>query len=120
MKSIQIKQLRLISKEKEDAIVVFNSGLNVLCGASDTGKSYVAETLDYMFGGSQPPRDIPEAVGYSSIELTLFVEGDGYFLLKRGYDGGDFLLFSSNENGDKVVKLKEFFQKLILKKPEPS
>src|SRR5690625_767071 len=87
MKSIQIKQLRFLSKKKEDAIVEFNSGLNVLCGASDTGKSYVAETLDYMFGGSQPPRDIPEAVGYSSIELTLFVEGDGYFLLKRGYDG---------------------------------
>jgi|SRR5690625_213103 len=118
MKSIQIKQLRFLSKKKEDAIVEFNSGLNVLCGASDTGKSYVAETLDYMFGGSQPPRDIPEAVGYSSIELTLFVEGDGYFLLKRGYDGGDFLLFSSNEKGDKVDQLEELSQKFIPEKTE--
>src|SRR5690625_8012994 len=99
MKSIQIKQLRFLSKKKEDAIVEFNSGPNVLCGASDTGKSYVAEALDYMVGGSQPPRDIPGAVGYSSMESTLMVDGKGYFLLDGGCDGGACHVFRCTDKG---------------------
>lgn len=118
MESIRIQQLRFIGNKKEDAVVNFERGLNVLCGASDTGKSYVAETLDYMFGGSNAPRDIPEAVGYSSIELTLYIQNKGYFLLKRGYGGGDFLLFSSNEIGQKIDQLNELSQKFKADKTE--
>ncbi|MFP8489282.1 AAA family ATPase [Gracilimonas sp. Q87] len=118
MKAIQIKQLRFLGNKKIDALIEFEQGLNVIYGASDTGKSYIAETLDYMFGGSNAPRDIPEAVGYSSIELTLYVQDQGYYLLKRGYDGGDFVLFSSNENGEKLEQLETLSQKFIAGKTD--
>ena len=48
----------------------FSSGVNVICGASDTGKSFLAESIDFMLGGSEL-KDIPERTPYGEIELGL-------------------------------------------------
>lgn len=111
MKGIELVLLRYLSEKKEDATVPFKPGLNVICGSSDTGKSYIAETLDFMLGGENPPREIPEAIGYSSIELTLKIQDEGWFLLKRASQGGDSLLFESNEEGEKIKEIRKLGQK---------
>ncbi|WP_223158094.1 hypothetical protein [Thermomonas brevis] len=57
---------------KGDSNLDFISGVNVVCGASDTGKSFLAESIDYMLGGSEL-REIPERVPYGEVELDLCV-----------------------------------------------
>ncbi len=40
------------SGPKKEANLAFTPGVNVICGASDTGKSFLAESIDFMLGGS--------------------------------------------------------------------
>ena len=55
---------------KPAATVHFGPALTVIYGASDTGKSFIVESIEYMLGGSQAP-EVPEAAGYSQILLGL-------------------------------------------------
>jgi predicted nuclease with TOPRIM domain len=76
------------------ASVHFGPGLNVVYGASETGKSFVVEAIDFMLGGRPPLRDISERVGYDRILLGLEVLDGGEFTLLRSADGGAFRLYS--------------------------
>lgn len=76
---------------KGDSNLNFVSGVNVVCGASDTGKSFLAESIDYMLGGSEL-REIPERVPYGEIELDLCVSTGEYWRLQRATSGGNFTL----------------------------
>jgi DNA repair ATPase RecN len=38
---------------------IWRKGAYVICGASETGKSFIVEAIDYLMGGSDPLRDIP-------------------------------------------------------------
>lgn len=71
--------------------VRFYSGVNVICGASDTGKSFLAEAVDFMLGGSEL-KVIPEREGYSGIELGLSSTEGGSWTFERAISGGDFIL----------------------------
>jgi hypothetical protein len=53
------------------ASLLFGPGLNVIYGASEVGKSFVVEAIDFMLGGKPPLRDIPERVGYDRVLLGL-------------------------------------------------
>jgi hypothetical protein len=82
--------------------VRFFPGVNVICGASDTGKSFLAEAVDFMLGGSEL-KVIPEREGYSAIELGLSsTEGESW-TFERAISGGDFLL----RQGDVTEKLRQ-------------
>lgn len=71
----------------------FSPGLNVLYGASETGKSFVLEAVDFMLGGRGPLRDIPERVGYDTVLLGVETTiGEG-FTLVRSTAGGQFRLY---------------------------
>ncbi|XYS42435.1 hypothetical protein ACSUAE_03505 [Acinetobacter baumannii] len=47
---LQLRKILFKGPNKE-ASLKFYSGVNVICGASDTGKSFLAESLDFMLGG---------------------------------------------------------------------
>lgn len=85
----------------------FNEGVNVICGASDTGKSFLAESIDFMLGG-KVLRDIPELSQYSSIQLGIEIpETESKLQLERSTQGGGFVLSDlSGENSEKIT-LKE-------------
>jgi len=73
------------------ATVEFTEGVNVICGASDTGKSFLAEAIDFMLGGSTL-KEIPERVPYASAVLN-FTDGDGIaYGVSRSLSGGNFEL----------------------------
>jgi len=67
-------QLRRIafSGPKRIAEMTFSNGVNVICGASDTGKSFLAESIDFMLGGAEL-RDIPERTPFGEVEFDLDV-----------------------------------------------
>jgi predicted nuclease with TOPRIM domain len=75
---------------KESAVELVR-GVNVVCGASDTGKSFLAEAIDFMLGGSDL-KEIPERVGYATIDLDFCCTDGSQWRFERAISGGDFAL----------------------------
>ena len=72
-----LRRLTLIGPGKAPAQVPFTRGLNVIAGPSNTGKSFIAQCLDYALGSGKPPKeDVPEAEGYSSVVLEIEANND--------------------------------------------
>lgn len=90
--AVNICRLAFFGPQKEPATLKMASGLNVLWGSSDTGKSFVIESIDYMLGGRAPPRDIPLRQGYNIVVLNIVLSDGRQFTLQRGIEGGAFLL----------------------------
>lgn len=84
-------QLRRIafSGPKKMAEMTFSNGVNVVCGASDTGKSFLAESIDFMLGGSEL-RDIPERTPFGQVQFDLDVTSGEKWRFYRASSGGDF------------------------------
>ncbi|MDU0114013.1 AAA family ATPase [Psychrosphaera aquimarina] len=78
-----IKRISVTGKGKLKAELCFEKGLNVVAGASDTGKSYVIKCFQYIFGGEDPPKDIDEAKGYNTVETEIQVDEKESFILRR-------------------------------------
>lgn len=91
--AIILRHLCFTGPNKPQALLTFNRGLNVLFGASETGKSFVLEALDFMLGGRGPLRDIPERVGYDRIFLGIEKNEHATFTIMRSVDGGQFQLY---------------------------
>jgi hypothetical protein len=73
--------------------MTFAAGLNVIYGASNTGKSFVVDSIDFMLGGKGPLRDIPERVGYDRVLLAMETLSGQQFTLQRSTSGGPFRVF---------------------------
>ena len=93
MSSLRISHLAFLGPKRPPASVTFEPGLNVVCGASETGKSYIVDTIDFMLGGGETPRDVSERAGYDRVRLL--VESDGWppLGLERSIEGGNFSAF---------------------------
>lgn len=79
---LTILELALTGKNTSKASITFEKGLNVITGASDTGKSFILQCIDYMFGAKNPPKKIDEAKDYEYIHL----------LIKRNFDDKKYQL----------------------------
>lgn len=101
-------QLRRIAFKgpKGDSSLEFTSGVNVVCGASDTGKSFLAESIDYMLGGSEL-REIPERAKYAEVELDLGISDGESCRLRRATSGGNFTLIDLDAPGSTSIVLKQ-------------
>jgi AAA domain len=89
----RLRHLGFFGPQKPAASVTFGPGLNVLYGASDTGKSFVVEAIDFMMGGKPPLREIPERVGYDRVLLGFETFDGDAFTIVRSVDGGSFLIY---------------------------
>lgn len=109
--SIQLRKITLIGPGKLDATLKFRSGLNVVCGASDAGKSFVVESIDFFMGGNDPLRDIPERVGYDQGLITIQTTEEENYTIARSIDGGKFRLYEGSIDGSTIneesIVLKE-------------
>ena len=106
--SAEYLQLRRVAfaGPNRDAKVDLRPGLNVICGASDTGKSFLAESIDFMLGGSEP-RELPERDPYAEIALDFAVSGGEEWRLRRAISGGGFTLDNlAGEHDPQTLKHK--------------
>jgi len=99
-----IRNLAFIGPGKEPALVDFEAGLNVVCGASDTGKSFLIEVIDFMLGGTTDLRDIPERVGYDRARLAVETKGSGLHTFEKSVDGGNFSLYEGLVRGETSIE----------------
>ena len=89
---ITIKELRITNGELEPAILNFQPGLNLLVGASDTGKTFVFEAIDFMLGAKEGLRRFPISKGYERISMQIDPSKGCPFTLERAMNGGAFKL----------------------------
>lgn len=104
-------------KGKTPASIDFAKGLTVVSGASDTGKSYLLQCLDFMTGASTPPDEIDESIGYETLRLEIATWGGAVFTLERSMKGGDFNLYQCeirevSTHEPEVLKAKKATKKL--------
>jgi hypothetical protein len=108
--TLTLKQLCFTGPAKAEACLEFHAGLNIVYGASDTGKSFILEAIDFMLGGGASLRDIPERVGYDRIWLAIARPDGTIFTLTRSTEGGDFNLYEglhrSTPDGGTAITLK--------------
>lgn len=82
MTGLQLVHLTYAGAGRPPAHVAFGPELTVIYGASDTGKSFIVESIDYMLGGTDLTM-VPEADGYSQILLGLLMPDGGPMTLLR-------------------------------------
>lgn len=100
-----IQKIEVSGHEKRSAVLIFVAGLNVIAGASDTGKSYVIQCLQFVLGASKLPKPIKESRGYEQVEVTFFDAEDGVFSVKRKLEeGAETILTRASDSS--VLRLK--------------
>lgn len=101
-----LRRLALSGPGKSDAEVTFTRGLNIIAGPSDTGKSFIAQCLDFALGSGASPKDIPEADGYETVVLEVQANADQrIYILERGLRGGDVLCRTEGQS-DRLLAAK--------------
>lgn len=94
---IRLNSLSLTGPDRESASLIFGPGLNVIRGASDTGKSFVVACVDYVLGARDPLKKITESEGYNRVVLSIHANSrNESFTLVRSTQGGNVELFSGN------------------------
>ncbi|RZK40330.1 MAG: hypothetical protein EOO90_15560 [Pedobacter sp.] len=100
-----IKQVSYKGIDGANATLHFEKGLNIVAGASDTGKSFILETIDYMLGGGRSLEGLEELKKFDSLymEIRTF-ESDIAYTLKRDLELGAFYIkFGAiDQEGDEV------------------
>lgn len=78
-----ISRIEIIGDNKEPAAIQFTKGLNSIVGATNTGKSYICECIQFIMGAAKAPKKIEESHGYDTLKVH-FEEDDGsQFTLHR-------------------------------------
>lgn len=120
---LNIFELRFSAKNRPDATLSFKPGLNIIHGASDTGKSFSLDSINFLLGASSPLKDISERVGYEKVS-GVFNSGYPYsnITIERGIDGGaltvkdhenDTLVLSEKHNAKKEDNISKYLLSLI-------
>ncbi|UCA47014.1 hypothetical protein [Pseudochrobactrum sp. XF203] len=93
---MSIKGLSFTGPHRPLADVDFDHGLNLIFGASNTGKSFMVKVLDFMLGSSRPIPEISERDGYDRAWLSLTLPTHGDVTLTRALAGGAFELHNGH------------------------
>jgi hypothetical protein len=117
----RLTRVALLGPSVPTAEIALQQGLNVISGPSDTGKTYIAQCIDFVLGAGNAPKRIPEATGYNRVSLTIqeYLNGRTHEL-ERPLDGGEVLVRSDDvervlaakHDGDKVNTISGFLLEL--------
>ncbi|MEU7276449.1 hypothetical protein AB0A96_44380 [Streptomyces asiaticus] len=95
MTELRLLHLTFAGMGRETARVIFDPRLTIVYGASDTGKSFVTESIDYMLGARKLSL-IPEAEGYSQILLGIALPDASVITLMRAPHSGRVSVFEDD------------------------
>ncbi len=91
----QLRSLKLVGDNVEDAEIRFTSGLNLISGPSNTGKTFIFDCIDYMFGKKDIPRVIEESKKYNKafLEIEVLSNNEIYTLERSIIKNNHFNIF---------------------------
>lgn len=87
-KRVRIDALIFTGPERQPTVLPFQEGVNIIWGASNSGKSFVRKSIDYVLGGDKPTLP-PEGKGYDNYLLWLTLPGSRTISLRCSALGGD-------------------------------
>ncbi|MEW5096556.1 hypothetical protein [Clavibacter michiganensis] len=102
-----VTSVALVASDKSRSEVVFGSGLSVVQGPSDTGKSFMVDAIDFVLGSSKL-RAIPEMTVYDYAEVGLRTSAGLNVTLQRRLAGGNIILLSSDSSGEEYKQSLAF------------
>ena len=95
IRRIVLRHLAFAGKGIEPAVLKLEDGVNVVYGASNTGKSFTVDAIDFMLGAGDPlSKDIEQLASYEDVMLGMTLPGLGDVTLSRGVAGGNLQLFT--------------------------
>jgi len=109
---VRLLHLTAVGPEVPAATIIFAPRLTVVYGASEAGKSYVLEAVDFVLGASSRVRDIPEAEGYRQLLVGIDFGSGDVVTLARNIRGGNVLVYDDDvrsrptETPERVLKPK--------------
>ncbi len=74
MKNFYIKNITVSGVGKEDSVIDFIDGFNIISGPSNTGKTLVLKCIDFLFGSDAIPFNV-KSTGYNMVAMTVVSEG---------------------------------------------
>ncbi|WP_224277796.1 hypothetical protein [Nocardioides lacusdianchii] len=92
---MRLVHLTAVGADLPPASVEFAPRLTVIYGASETGKTYVIDALDFMLGGREL-REVPEAAGYRLMLLGVELDDGHVLTLARDLRGGRVSVFDED------------------------
>jgi len=84
MADFYIKKIIVSGGRNEPSSLDFTEGLNIVCGPSNTGKSYIIECLDYLFGSRKIRFN--QNAGYDTVKAIIQVKNSGTVTFERKLD----------------------------------
>jgi hypothetical protein len=108
--NFHLKNLTLTGTGKKPATITFEKGLNVVAGASNTGKTFIFQCLDFMLGGQKQPKPIEESKGYEKIHLVISTTDGQHYTILRNITGGAFQIKQGNIN--ESMPYEAYYEKL--------
>ena len=93
MNGIRLHHLAFTGPNIEPAKLEFVDGLNIIYGASNTGKSFASEALLFVLGAVSKLPKTDEIKVYDAVWLGLTLGDQGEFTLYRPAKGGNLKLF---------------------------
>lgn len=88
---LKLIHLTFIGLGVDPASVEFGPAMTLVRGPSDTGKSFIVDSLDFMLGANAL-KEIPESEKYSTVLLGLQMPNGELVTLARSVKGGSFNL----------------------------
>lgn len=76
---MEIRFIVFVGPRKEPAELNFGSGLNLIYGPSNSGKSSILDGIDFMLGRERPLKELPEHEGYDQVLLGVEFSNSEYF-----------------------------------------
>lgn len=86
-----IKELRVTGRKVKQSVVDFKPGLNIVYGPSNTGKSYIAECINFLCGGEAKKFDLKS--GHERATIKIDVEGNE-LSISRAFTENSFDVYS--------------------------
>lgn len=90
---IALRHLAFTGPDVGGSGLALEDGLNILFGASNTGKSFALKALNFMFGGSKPLPGIDELAPYDTAWLGLRLSDGAEVTLSRSVSGHGFMVY---------------------------
>lgn len=81
----QIRRLRMLGANLPPAELAFRPGLNLVVGASNTGKSFAFYLIDFAFGARQLRKLPPIAQHYDEVVLEIESAAGEWYTVRRAF-----------------------------------
>lgn len=98
MIGIRLRHLIFTGPAIEPSELGFQDGLNIVFGASNTGKSFASLAILFMLGAVKALPETDEVVGYDAVWLGIELSDGNKVTLYRPTRGGHFILYEGLVN----------------------